>query len=185
VFSLIGEPWRLHLARLDACTTLAHFRSARALLFTPRSWAKVHDIRGARGRSAGVVAGLMRRVASGTHPRVPRRGVFSMQCAWCRRFIDADGCIVPAPTAAGASQVNHGICYACLDAMLRAEVDHHRRAGEVREALAAEGDRLRTYTRLIRARYVATRRRVTAIHERTREAVAQSRAIRETARRAR
>jgi len=107
-----------------------------------------------------------------------------MQCAWCRRFFDADGCIVRAAPASDLP-INHGICYACLDTMLRAEVDRHRRAGDFRAALAAESDRLRTYTRLIHARYVATRRRVTAIHERTRQAVAQSRAIREAGRRAR
>jgi hypothetical protein len=108
-----------------------------------------------------------------------------MQCAWCRRFFDGDGCIVSTPPATDAAQVNHGICYACLDGMLRAEVARYWRAGDLPAALAAETDRLRTSARLARTRWVATRRRVTAICERTRRTVAQSRAIREATRRER
>lgn len=83
------------------------------------------------------------------------------QCAWCRRFYDGTG-FVEVPSSPLDLVINHGICYVCLDVMLRQEVERLTAEGSLILAAEAEEHRRATIIRLSRQRAEALRSRLVA-----------------------
>lgn len=83
------------------------------------------------------------------------------QCAWCRRFYDGTG-FVEVRSSPLDLVINHGICYVCLDVMLRQEVERLTAEGSLILAAEAEQHRRATIIRLSRQRAEALRVRLVA-----------------------